>query len=104
MPLAAKTPSAGQGRRQVLFRQRLPVRSAVVRDDELEPAFDRVAEGDAVPLVPEGRASKKPACGFARPPDRDQLLEFCKRSHVLGRLADADVVKHAVQMAIALTH
>src|SRR5262249_47242433 len=44
---------AGQRRRKILCRKRLPVASAVYRDNQLKHALHRVAEGDAVLLVPE---------------------------------------------------
>src|SRR5262249_6542003 len=47
-------PLAGQGRRQGLGRERLPAGAAVRGDDQLKLPLDRVAEGDAVLLVPEG--------------------------------------------------
>src|SRR5439155_23940693 len=52
-------PLAGKGRRQGLGGERFPAGPAVLRGDQLKPAVDRVAEGDAVLLVPEGEGVEK---------------------------------------------
>src|ERR1022692_1541660 len=49
----------GQGWREGLGRQRFPVGAAVGSDDQLKQPFDRVAESNAVLLVPEGDGIKK---------------------------------------------
>jgi hypothetical protein len=52
---------AGQSRRQNLCRQRFPIVSTVDGDNQLKQPFFRVAEADAVLLVPEGEGIKKAA-------------------------------------------
>src|SRR2546421_12740071 len=52
-------PLTGQGRRERLCRKRFPIGSAVCSDDHLKQAFYRVAESNAVLLVPEGDSVEK---------------------------------------------
>src|SRR5579862_7513305 len=50
---------AWEGRRKVLCRKRFPVGSTVCGDNQLKRPFDRVAQGHAIVLVPEGHGIKK---------------------------------------------
>src|SRR4051812_34635453 len=52
-------PLTGQGRREGLCRKRFPIGSAICCDNQLKQPLDRVAEGHAVLLVPEGDGVKK---------------------------------------------
>ena len=48
----------GQGHWQVLLRKPFPVLATVLGDDQEKSALDRVAEGNAVFVVPEGEGNQ----------------------------------------------